>query len=223
MAAKAKQPAKHPSGFEKDVRNNAKKNDKGEVEQQSIPDNLVPASNSPVKRKATAESGSSMAKKMKAAEMNQNDSNVIDIDGDQNSDIPGIRSDSADQLVNAPVLESVNMDTDSSNRSQSVSVEPGKGPRTMMHNGTAQDDEQKKAIQAAHNRKKQAAKNNSMFINKKKVCSALLKIFSLTLSSQRNEIAKKITIKLSKIQRHFIYDWYHQDQHQSHYYIKLAA
>ncbi|TIB36120.1 hypothetical protein E3P84_01056 [Wallemia ichthyophaga] len=168
VAAKAKQPAKHPSGFEKDVRNNAKKNDKGEVEQQSIPDNLVPASNSPVKRKATAESGSSMAKKMKAAEMNQNDSNVIDIDGDQNSDIPGIRSDSVDQLVNAPVLESVNMDTDSSNRSQSVSVEPSKGPRTMMHNGTAQDDEQKKAIQAAHNRKKQAAKNNSMFINKKK-------------------------------------------------------
>lgn len=173
MATKAKQPPKHPSGSEKDARNKAKKDkQKGQNNQPPIPDNLVPASNSPVKRKANTESGSIMAKKMKAAEIGQNDNGVKDMDEDgQNCDIPGIRAKTVDHLTNAPALESVSMEADSS--SASKSVESHKGSRAMMHTNAMQDDEQKYAIQAAHNKKKQAAKTNSMFI-KKKVGAALI-------------------------------------------------
>ncbi|TIA90934.1 hypothetical protein E3P99_01297 [Wallemia hederae] len=162
VASKARQPQRHPTGAQKDARNKANKNKQASQVAVPIPEDLVPAAVSPVKRKANPETGSSMAKKLKAVEANKD--GQVEGDG-QDSDIPGLRVGSGGQARHAPVLESVPMEADSS--SSSAPTDAPKGPRAMAQRDGAQDDEQKKAMQAAYNKKKQAAKANSMFIKRK--------------------------------------------------------
>lgn len=156
---------KHPTSQEKDAQNK-KKNRNKEKEQPSIPDNLVPTGNSPVKRKAEQENGASLAKKMKAAEDDRNgvtakiieDGEVEEIE----SDIPGIGRMSSTQPLNAPSIESNSMEISSSNASSNV---PG-GPNVMQNNNKSAE-QQKQAIQEGYNKRKQEAKKNSMFMKKK--------------------------------------------------------